>query len=392
MQRSFLDLGGGGSNHKKKEDRNIDGKVRGSNGVVRGSGLNPSIVDVNVEVVSKDAHHRNTVVVSAQDSTKRAMWDTLNQEEGSNDVNTASDNLDTSTADLNKVTGSTTTSQTSTASIPNVANTSPDTTGPSDVQKRHKLISYANKISSSISTKANLQKTEANVPNDPDYDIWLPLASVNEKYGLTKVKLVKGFFFLKFSSLEGIDSVIRDGPWMIRGIPVFLIKWSPSMSLLKEVLSRVLVWVKFHDVPLVAYTSDRLSLIATKINTPMILDLYTNSMYLESWERDSYARVLSEISLNVDNVINEEVAIGSKATTSGTQEDGQSSTPIVEKINVLEKRFIECKLVLVDDDEKPLENVDYPVNSYSDDEVEPVENETTNFLASNRVGYGPKNL
>nr|GEV07006.1 hypothetical protein [Tanacetum cinerariifolium] len=53
--------------------------------------------------------------------------------------------------------------------------------------------------------------------------------------------------------------------------------------------------------------------------------------------------------LNVDNVINEEVTIGSKART-------------------FEKRFMEYKLVLVDDDEKPLEKVDYPVNSYSDDE------------------------
>ncbi|GKC27553.1 hypothetical protein Tco_1034847, partial [Tanacetum coccineum] len=83
--------------------------------------------------------------------------------------------------------------------------------------------------------------------------------------------------------------------------------------------------------------------------------------------------------LNVDNLINEEVATGSKATTSGTQEEGHSSTPIVEKINVLEKHILESKLVLVDDDGKPLEKFDYPVNSDSDDEVEPVENETAIF-------------
>ncbi|GJR69229.1 hypothetical protein Tco_0015294 [Tanacetum coccineum] len=50
------------------------------------------------------------------------------------------------------------------------------------------------------------------------------------------------------------------------------------------------------------------------------------------------------------------------------------------------------KLVLVDDDGKPLENVDYPVKSDSDDEVEPVENETASFLASKGVGYGLKSL
>nr|GEX20262.1 hypothetical protein [Tanacetum cinerariifolium] len=41
--------------------------------------------------------------------------------------------------------------------------------------------------------------------------------------------------------------------------------------------------------------SDGLSLIGTKIGTPMMLDSYTNSMCLESWERSSYARILIEI-------------------------------------------------------------------------------------------------
>ncbi|GJV55099.1 hypothetical protein Tco_1456104 [Tanacetum coccineum] len=98
--------------------------------------------------------------------------------------------------------------------------------------------------------------------------------------------------------------------------------------------------------------------------------------------------------LNVDNLINEEVATGSKATTSGTQEEGHSSTPIVEKINVLEKHILESKFVLVDDDGKPLEKFDYPVNLGSDDEVEPLDNETTSYLALKSMGvrYGPKSL
>ncbi|GKE12681.1 zinc knuckle CX2CX4HX4C containing protein [Tanacetum coccineum] len=253
MQRGFLDSSGGGSNHKKKEDQNIDG-------VVRGPRLNPFIADVNVEVVSEAPPHRNTVVVSAQDATKIAMGDVLNQ--GSNDVNTANVNLDTSIANLNEVTGSTTASQTSTTGIPNLENMWPKTTGVSDVQKRPKMIYYANKLSPSVSTKANLWKMDANVPNDADYDVWLPLASVHEVndimknsfygyfigkrltffvvewfvrnnwdiYGLTKVTMVKGFFFFKFSSLEGVDLVLHDGSWMIRGILIFLNKWSPSVK------------------------------------------------------------------------------------------------------------------------------------------------------------------
>ncbi|GJW54974.1 hypothetical protein Tco_0099059 [Tanacetum coccineum] len=85
---------------------------------------------------------------------------------------------------------------------------------------------------------------------------------------------------------------------------------------------------------------------------------------------------------------------GSKATTLSTQEEGQSSTPIVEMINVLEKHILEDKLVFVDDNRKPLEKVDYPDNLGSDDEVEPLDNETTSYLALKSMGvrYGPKSL
>ncbi|GJT53627.1 RNA-directed DNA polymerase, eukaryota, reverse transcriptase zinc-binding domain protein [Tanacetum coccineum] len=101
------------------------------------------------------------------------------------------------------------------------------------------------------------------------------------------------------------------------------------------------------------------------------------------------------IALNVDNPINEEVAMGSKATTSGTQEEGQSSTHIVEQINVLKKDILEGKLVLVDYDGKPLENVDYPDNLNSVDEVEPekqsslVDTSILNFENTDLRSYPP---
>ncbi|GKF96454.1 hypothetical protein Tco_0289189, partial [Tanacetum coccineum] len=83
--------------------------------------------------------------------------------------------------------------------------------------------------------------------------------------------------------------------------------------------------------------------------------------------------------LNVDNPIIEEVTTVSRVTTSGTQEDGQCFAPIVERINVIEKHILEGKILLVDDDGKSLENVDYAANSDNDDDVELVENETASF-------------
>ncbi|GJW02995.1 reverse transcriptase domain-containing protein [Tanacetum coccineum] len=52
----------------------------------------------------------------------------------------------------------------------------------------------------------------------------------------------------------------------------------PSVSLTKEDTSKVLVWIKMHDVPLAAYTSDGLSMIVTKLCKPMMLDSYTNTI------------------------------------------------------------------------------------------------------------------
>ncbi|GJR12033.1 zinc knuckle CX2CX4HX4C containing protein [Tanacetum coccineum] len=131
---------------------------------------------------------------------------------------------DTFTTDINEITGSTTTSQTSKTG--NNSNTLVYSATPKVLNTE--LILYFN-IDGVVHTSPNKSGSE------------------------------------KFSSSEGVDSVLRDGPWMIHEIPIFLNKWSPSVSILKEELSRVPVWMKFHDVLLVAYTSDDLSLISTKI-------------------------------------------------------------------------------------------------------------------------------
>nr|GFB15417.1 hypothetical protein [Tanacetum cinerariifolium] len=71
------------------------------------------------------------------------------------------------------------------------------------------LASYLTTLRPTSSNIAHLQKLEVNVPNDADYDIWLPLASFHEVND--KIRYMGSFFF-KFSSTEGVDSVLRDGP------------------------------------------------------------------------------------------------------------------------------------------------------------------------------------
>ncbi|GKA62889.1 retrovirus-related pol polyprotein from transposon TNT 1-94 [Tanacetum coccineum] len=69
-----------------------------------------------------------------------------------------------------------------------------------------------------------------------------------------------------------------------------------------------------------------------------------------------------------------------------------STTPIVEKINKMERLIIDGKVTLVDDEGKPLTKVDSSGDHDSEDEVASVDNDMTNFLASKKVDYGTNSL
>nr|GEV73809.1 hypothetical protein [Tanacetum cinerariifolium] len=284
----------------------------------------------------------------------------------------------------------------------------------------------------------------ANVPNDVDYDVWLPLDSVyEEKYGLKKVTLVKGFFFFKFSSTEGVDLVLRDGPWMIHGVLIFLNKWSSSVSLLKEDLSRVLVWVRFHDVPLERCSYVRI-LIEIKVcndfsdNLVMDVPKFKGTKYTKEIIRVEYEWKPPRCStclifgLSLDDcqkapkqVVNkmdkgkggssgadDEGFVEVKKKKSGAEGANQKTTPSVgkknastsgngtfsfsnsfEALNVENSVSEEIEMgnkasTSGVQEEGPLKNVEYSCDQNSEDETESVDNEMTNYLASKPTGVG----
>lgn len=86
------------------------------------------------------------------------------------------------------------------------------------------------------------------------------------KFGLKKLmKNDDGVFLFKFDSKEGVEKVLQRGPWIIRNSPIILTKWTPDIPLTKSEVTKVPVWIKLHNVPLLAYSEDGLSLIATKV-------------------------------------------------------------------------------------------------------------------------------
>ncbi|GJV48329.1 hypothetical protein Tco_1438541 [Tanacetum coccineum] len=106
-----------------------------------------------------------------------------------------------------------------------------------------------------------------------------------------------------------------------------------SLSLRMEwiqCLRMVFVWVKFHGVPMTALSEDGLSVIAIKLGPPLCVCNH---------------------------------GVGSSSTT-----------PIVEKIDQLERKILERKLMFLDDDGKPLYKADFTSIADSDSEVKEVFN------------------
>ncbi|GJR79374.1 hypothetical protein Tco_0150159 [Tanacetum coccineum] len=52
-----------------------------------------------------------------------------------------------------------------------------------------------------------------------------------------------------------------------------------------------------HKVPIVAYYEDGLSLIATQIRRPIMLDAFTSEICVDPWGRHGFARALIEVSV-----------------------------------------------------------------------------------------------
>nr|GEX40432.1 hypothetical protein [Tanacetum cinerariifolium] len=127
------------------------------------------------------------------------------------------------------------------------------------------------------------------------------------KYGLTRLMMnSKCFFFFEFDSIKGLEDVLENGPWMIfHSIrPCGFINTRPC----KEELTLISMWVKIHDVPIQVFLEDGISLNASQIGKPVMLDSFTSSIRIESWGRSSFARCLIEI--KADEALKDSITMG----------------------------------------------------------------------------------
>nr|GEW42159.1 hypothetical protein [Tanacetum cinerariifolium] len=242
----------------------------------------------------------------------------------------------------------------------------------------------------------NVGQTPSNITDNLNkVDVVVPMESIraiSEQFATTAY----GFFLGKrvaypvianyFRSMEGLDAMLKNGPWFIRSNPLILEKWNPDMNLLKEDVGNVLIWVKLHGVPVTAFGEDGLSVIATKIALIEVrADVELKNSIIAVMPK------LNEFPKNkVSNVIKNMKKLSKLIEYSGNKKKDAKPTKEVSKSN----SFNVLNSVENDVDlgknggTSNLTNKKANSSGSSDDKVASIDNDMANFLASNDVGYG----
>ncbi|KAJ9557048.1 hypothetical protein OSB04_011662 [Centaurea solstitialis] len=115
------------------------------------------------------------------------------------------------------------------------------------------------------------------------------------KFGFCEAMMnSNGIYFFKFNDFGGSNQVVEAGPLMIRGVPLFVEHWDPVKGLVKPIHNSCPLWVKLHNIPLVAFNKEGISRIASALGIPKQMDACTASMCDKSWGRPGFAKVLIE--------------------------------------------------------------------------------------------------
>ncbi|GKA56876.1 reverse transcriptase domain-containing protein [Tanacetum coccineum] len=146
---------------------------------------------------------------------------------------------------------------------------------------------------------------------------------------------------------------------------------------------------------------------AKQVYRPVSKKPTTNTSRNKKKDVEPAKKVINSNPFDVLNSIENDVDFGTNKRTSNlaskevnpsgssfwnVKTSSTSTTPIVDKIGKVEKLFIDGKVTLVDDEDKPLKKVDYSGDHDCDDEAESVDNDMSRFLASERVDFGTNSL
>jgi hypothetical protein len=123
---------------------------------------------------------------------------------------------------------------------------------------------------------------------------------------LRSLFMISGWLIYRFSREEDKLSILHGGPYMVYERPLILRPMTKFFYFSSEEMIRVLVWVKFPNLPLCCLSPSCLSKIASVLGKPIHCVQMTYNL-----SRLSYARVLVELNLREDLQHSVEVSLPS---------------------------------------------------------------------------------
>ncbi|XP_020685357.2 uncharacterized protein LOC110101699 [Dendrobium catenatum] len=122
------------------------------------------------------------------------------------------------------------------------------------------------------------------------------------KGSMKLLSLADGFFLLKFSTEEDLDSVLSGGPWFLLGKPFILQRCSPKFKPKRDEDAPIPVWIKIVDFPLALWTPTGISKISSYIGIPISVDALTANR-----SRLTFARIC--VLISKDSPLPDEISI-----------------------------------------------------------------------------------
>ncbi|GJY86838.1 RNA-directed DNA polymerase, eukaryota, reverse transcriptase zinc-binding domain protein [Tanacetum coccineum] len=109
-----------------------------------------------------------------------------------------------------------------------------------------------------------------------------------------------GTCLFKFRDLEGLNSVIEQGPWMVNKRLLIVKKWSHEIGMQMTKHNKLPIWVRMTVVPLEAWSVDGISALASSLGNPLVMDNMIANMCHNGLGRLDFARVLVEMDADIE--------------------------------------------------------------------------------------------
>ncbi|XP_031120209.1 uncharacterized protein LOC116023354 [Ipomoea triloba] len=106
------------------------------------------------------------------------------------------------------------------------------------------------------------------------------------------IALENDYFLVKFGSDEDLAFAMFEGPWMILDHYLIVKEWVPNFDPMSDATEKVLVWVRFSNLPVEYYNLLTMRKIGNKLGRTVRID-HTTSLV----SRGKFARVCIEIDI-----------------------------------------------------------------------------------------------